>query len=195
MNNFDNYAKNWNTETRIKCSHTIANSIKNNIKLNKNMDILDFGCGTGSLIFPLIDKVRTAHGIDLSSKMLDILKEKSKNYKNLTTELLGIFELSSVFDLIISSMVMHHIEDITELAKKLYNSLNPNGVIALADLMEEDGSFHNSMDGVFFLGFSNEFLDKVFKSAGFKEIKIIENVFTVEKNCNKYSLFLLIGKK
>jgi len=195
MSNFNERAKDWDTESKIERSNAIARSIKNNIKLDKNMNILDFGCGTGLLIFPLIEKVGAVHGIDLSPNMLDILKEKGKDYKNLTTELTGIFEINSTFDLIMSSMVMHHIEDITKLAKKLYDSLNPNGVIAIADLMKEDGSFHGSLDEIYFLGFSNDFLEEIFKDAGFKEVKIVENIFIIEKNEKKYPLFLLIGKK
>jgi len=195
MNNFNERAKNWDTESKIERSNAIAKSIKNNIKLDKNMNILDFGCGTGLLIFPLINEVGSVHGIDLAPNMLDILKEKGKNHKNLTTELKGIYEVTSTFDLIMSSMVMHHIEDITKLAKKLYDSLNLDGVIAIADLMKEDGSFHDSMDGIYALGFSNEFLEKIFKGVGFKEIKVFENIFIIEKNNKKYPLFLLIAKK
>lgn len=195
MNNFNESAKNWDTEAKVKLGSAIAKSIKKNIKLYKNMNVLDFGCGTGLLIFPLIDEVGTVHGIDLAPNMLDILKEKGRDYKNLTTELSGIFEITSTFDLIMSSMVMHHIEDITKLAKKLYDSLNPNGMIAIADIMKEDGSFHDSLDGIYFFGFSNEFLEKIFKGAGFKEIKIVEDIFIIEKNDKKYPLFLLIGKK
>ena len=195
MSNFNERAKDWDTESKIERSNAIARSIKNNIKLDKNMNILDFGCGTGLLIFPLIEEVGAVHGIDLAPNMLDILKEKGKNYKNLTTELTGIFEITSTFDLIMSSMVMHHIKDITKLAVKLYNSLNPDGMIAIADLMEEDGSFHDSLDGIYSLGFSNEFLKKIFRSAGFKEIKVVKNIFVIEKNKKKYPLFLLVGKK
>lgn len=195
MSNFNERAKNWDTESKIERSNAIAKSIKTNIKLDENMSILDFGCGTGLLIFPLIEEVGSVHGIDLAPNMLDILKEKSKNHKNLTTELTGIFEITSTFDLIMSSMVMHHIEDIRKLAKKLYDSLNPNGVIAIADLMKEDGSFHDSLDGIYALGFSNEFLEQIFKGAGFKEVQIVENIFIIEKNNKKYPLFLLVGKK
>ncbi|MEI6857344.1 methyltransferase domain-containing protein [Psychrilyobacter sp.] len=195
MSNFNERAKDWDTESKIERSNAIARSIKNNIKLNKNMNILDFGCGTGLLIFPLIEEVGAVHGIDLAPNMLDILKGKGKGYKNLTTELTGIFEITSTFDLIMSSMVMHHIENITKLAVKLYDSLNLDGIIAIADLMEEDGSFHDSLDGIYSLGFSNEFLEKIFRGAGFKEIKVVENIFIIEKNNKKYALFLLIGKR
>jgi cyclopropane fatty-acyl-phospholipid synthase-like methyltransferase len=195
MSNFNERAKDWDTESKIERSNAIARSIKNNIKLDKNMNILDFGCGTGLLIFPLIEEVGAVHGIDLAPNMLDILKEKGKGYKNLTTELTGIFEITSTFDLIMSSMVMHHIKDITKLAVKLYDSLNPDGMIAIADLMEEDGSFHDSLGGIYSLGFSNEFLEKIFRDAGFKEIRVVENIFVIEKNKKKYPLFLLVGKK
>ena len=162
MNNFDNRAKSWDTKSKIERSNAIAKSIAKNIKLNKNMDILDFGCGTGLLIFPLIQQVKSIHGIDLSPNMLDILEQKKGKFKNITSEIKGVFEVSSTYDLIISSMVMHHIKDMSALAKKLHNSLNHKGMIAIADLMKEDGSFHDSLDGIYSLGFSNDFLKKNF---------------------------------
>ena len=195
MDKFNNSAKNWDTKMKVERSNAIAKSIKNNIKLNKNMNVLDFGCGTGLLIFPLIEEVGKVHGIDLAPNMLEVLEGKGKNYENLTTEYTGIFEISSTFDLIMSSMVMHHIQDKSKLAKKLYDTLNPNGLIAIADLMLEDGSFHDSMEGVYDLGFSNDFLKKTFEDAGFKDIEVVENIFVIEKNDKEYPLFLLIGKK
>ena len=195
MSIFNEYTKNLDETPEIKRGNAIANSIKSNIKLRKNMNVLDFGCGTGSLIFPLIEDVKEIHGIDLDTNKLDILKEKGKKFKNLTIELTGIFEITSTFDLIISSMVMHHIKDLTKLATKIYDSLNPKGIIAIGDLMEEDGSFHSSLDEVYALGFSSDLLKKTFEGVGFKDVKIIENIFIIERNNNEYPLFLLTGKK
>jgi len=195
MSNLDLKAKNWDTKDKIDRSNTIAKVIKDNINLNKNMDVLDFGCGTGLLTYPLIQEVNSIKAIDLSSNMLEVLIEKNKENHNITTEVTGIFEITSQFDLITSSMVMHHIKDTPKLSKKLFTLLNDGGYIAMADLMKEDGSFHNSLEGIHSKGYTREFLEKTFKEAGFSEIKIIENIFSIDKGGKSFPLFLLIAKR
>ncbi|MCK5780221.1 MAG: class I SAM-dependent methyltransferase [Psychrilyobacter sp.] len=195
MDKFNNQAKKWDTEEKIKRGNSISKAIAKNINLNKQMNVLDFGCGTGLLIIPLLDKVKSIHGIDLAPNMLKVLDNKGEKYNNLTTELTNIFEIDSKFNLIMSSMVMHHIEDTPKLAEKLYDSLEPNGILAIADLSKEDGSFHDSLDGVYSLGYSNDYLEETFLKVGFKEVKVVENIFTIEKKDKKYPLFLLIGTK
>ena len=39
-------------------------------------------------------------------------------------------------------MVLHHVNDIEKIIGKFYRLLNPGGYLAIADLYEEDGSFH-----------------------------------------------------
>ena len=46
------------------------------------------------------------------------------------------------FDLIFTQMVLHHVTDIERIINKFHQLLNPNGYLAIADLYEEDGSFH-----------------------------------------------------
>jgi len=195
MSNFDSRAKNWDTEEKINRSKSVADVIKKQVKLNNNMKVLDFGCGTGLLSYFLIDYVKSIHAIDLSENMLKILKEKNTDNKNITTELTGIFDINSKFDLIVSSMVMHHIENTPKLAKKLYDSTTDNGIVAIADLAFEDGSFHSSHEGVFYNGFKPEFIITTFKNVGFSDVSIIPNIFIMKKNNKEYPLFLLIAKK
>jgi len=195
MSNFDSQAKNWDTEDKINRGNAIAKTIIDQVKLNKNINALDFGCGTGLLTYSIIDYVKSVHAIDLSKNMLETLNNKNHDNKNITTELTGIFDISSKFDLIMSSMVMHHIEDTPKLARKLYDSITDHGAIAIADLIYEDGSFHDSQDGVFYNGFKFEVLDETFKNAGFSDVTIIKNVFIIKKNNKEYPLFLLIARK
>jgi cyclopropane fatty-acyl-phospholipid synthase-like methyltransferase len=195
---FKEKAKEYDTESsRTKNVDHIAEAVLKEIPFSKEMHIMDFGSGTGLLlsnIAPFVDKITA---VDISSSMNEVLRSKINSIKcnleiaeiDLTTE-----SLNRKFDVIISSMAIHHVEDIPNLFKIFYTLLNENGYIALADLDKEDGSFHTTNTGVFHHGFDRNKFVTIAKSAGFKDLKI-ENASTVEKPTGNYSVFLLTGKK
>lgn len=62
----------------------ILQHIQKDFKKNKNMNILDIGCGNGNLIFN-VDKIyknANFYGIDSEKKLIKFCKEKFKNKKN-----------------------------------------------------------------------------------------------------------------
>ncbi len=190
----DNYEQDNN---RVNNVENIANSILKNIKFNNCMDIMDFGSGTGLLlekIAPFVDKITA---VDISASMNKKLNEK-KNLLKCELEILEIditkTKLDKKFDGIISSMTIHHVEDVPMLLKDFYEMLNENGFIALADLDVEDGSFHTEDTGVFHFGFERKTLQSYATSAGFKNIKI-ESSSMAYKPHGKYSIFLLTAQK
>jgi cyclopropane fatty-acyl-phospholipid synthase-like methyltransferase len=125
------------------------------------------------------------------------LSEKIK-YLDCEVEILQLdltkTKLDMKFDGIISSMTMHHIEDIQSMFNDFYAMLNDNGVIAIADLDTEDGSFHTDDTGVFHFGFDRKAFEDKAIAAGFKNIKIITASID-EKPHGNYPVFLLIGNK
>ena len=62
--------------------------------LNAESNVLDFGCATGTLALSLADKAKNIHGIDLSSKMIQIAQQRKEEIKidNIT------FFQSTIFD-------------------------------------------------------------------------------------------------
>ena len=63
-------------------------------------------------------------------------------------------------DLVMSAMAMHHVEDTAQLVESFKEHLNPGGMLALADLDAEDGSFHPpDVEGVFHHGFKRDAVD------------------------------------
>jgi ubiquinone/menaquinone biosynthesis C-methylase UbiE len=77
--NFDQEAANWDQVTgRVKVAHDIAQSMIQEIILTPDMDVLDFGCGTGLLTFALQPFVRSITGVDSSQGMLNVFKTKIK---------------------------------------------------------------------------------------------------------------------
>ncbi len=190
----NSYEKNSN---RVRNVRNIADAIGKEITFNKSMEIMDFGSGTGLLLenfAPLVNKITA---IDMSPSMNQELNNK-KDILDCQLEILEIdlskTKLNKSFDGIISSMTLHHIENIKELFIDFYNMLNSDGIIALADLDIEDGSFHKENTGVHHFGFEADYLIKTAKEAGFKNLKI-QPVSIVLKPYGEYPVFLLTGNK
>jgi len=178
-----------------KSSEAIANKIRKNIVIDKNMHLLDFSSGTGLLLEELASEVAKITAVDISPSMTKILREKTTPCKidikelDLTKETLDI-----EVDGIISSMTMHHIEDIEAMFTKFYSMLKRGGFIAIADLDTEDGSFHTLNTGVEHFGFNRDEFLKYAKEAGFKNCKI-EDATTISKSYVDYGVFLLTAIK
>lgn len=182
---------------RVVNVENIANSILKNVKLDKAMHIMDFGSGTGLLlerIAPFVDKITA---IDISKSMNRQLKNK-RNDLGCKIEILELdlskTKIDKKFDGIISSMTMHHIEDIESMFNKFYSMLHVDGIIAISDLDLEDGSFHTEDTGVFHFGFDREEFIKSAREAGFRDINIT-SASIVHKQQGNYPVFLLTGIK
>jgi len=159
--------------------------------------IMDFGSGTGLLTEQIAPYVRKMTTIDVSPSMNEQLRTKKEQ---LTCELnmleldLTTTEIHESFDGIISSMTIHHVEDVQALFHKFYRLLNSGGTIALADLDKEDGTFHTEDMGVFHFGFDQEEFAACAQKAGFKDVNI-EIVSVAKKPHGDYPIFLLTGRK
>ena len=186
-----------NEQSRTQNVSTIAQTILREVSFSKEMSVMDFGSGTGLLLSEITPYIGEITAVDISSSMNAVLKSKIADLKcsvqivqmDLTKE-----TLDRKFDVIISSMTIHHIEDTLALFKKFHSLLKDNGIIAIADLDTEDGSFHTEDTGVFHFGFDRENFVEMVKNAGFQNIKI-QNASTIVKPTKDYSVFLITAQK
>ncbi len=175
----------------------IASLIQKNIELSTEMNLMDFGSGTGLLlerIAPHVDKITA---VDISKSMNQQLQNKKERIAcnlEIVEMDLTISDLDRKFDGIISSMTMHHVEDIKAIFDKFYKMLNEGGFIAIADLDTEDGSFHDEDTGVFHQGFCRDQLDNIISLTQFRDVQI-QNASTFRKKHGEYTLFLLTAYK
>lgn len=204
FNDFDDYAKTWDTDKRINRAKIIANEISNLIDADKNYSAMEFGCGTGLVSFNLYDKFKKITLIDSSKEMINVLNSKIRKYKvdNMIACYLDISDENSLdmkFDVIYNSMVLHHIHDIEAIISKFYELLNDDGYLYIVDLDEEDGSFHKEYpDFNGHNGFNKEKLRNILNTAGFNEVE--SNTFfydekIIEDQKINYSLFLMKARK
>lgn len=195
---FENRSKTYSKDSkRVRNVQTIAQGMLKNIKYEEHMHIMDFGSGTGLLSIEIAPHVGKITGIDMSKSMNQELLE-NKHLVDCDLEILELdlskSDVDKKFDGIISSMTLHHVEDIKKLFKKFHDMLDEGGTIALSDLYTEDGTFHSEDTGVFHFGFEEDFIIECALEAGFRELEIHEVSVAKKPNAN-YPIFLLTGVK
>ena len=195
---FAHKSKSWDMNSkRVKNAKGIAELIVKNINLNKDMEIMDFGAGTGLLSYFVAPFVKKIVAVDNSPSMLLEFQNKCDEFVCETEVLakdLSKETLERKFNGIISSMTMHHLNDTLALFRKLYEMLEEDGFVALADLDSEDGSFHSDNTGVFHHGFDREALEVIAQEAGFKEITF-DTASTIVKPDREFTVFLMTAHK
>ena len=123
----------------IPCFDELYDITKNLANSKKDKpQILDLGAGTGLLTKYLFEKYPEAEFtlIDLSEEMLKLAKNRFQRYNNFKYITADYLEHDfNSFDIIVSSLSIHHIEDKEKkkLYKKIYNALNPEGIFLNAD--------------------------------------------------------------
>ena len=195
---FAHKSKSWDMSSkRVKNAKGIAELIVKNIKLNKSMELMDFGAGTGLLSYFIAPFVKKIVAVDNSPSMLVEFENKCDEFSCETEVIekdLSSDTLDRNFDGIISSMTIHHLEDTAALLSKLYDMLNDGGFVAIADLDSEDGSFHSDNTGVFHYGFDRHLLAQHAQEVGFKDVTF-SLASTINKPHADFTVFLMTAVK
>lgn len=200
---FDKEAAGWDEHpTRVQLAQDVASAIARAVPLGRTMDVLDFGCGTGIVTLQLAASVGTVTGVDSSQGMLEVLNAKidRQGQTNVTTRRLHPGdEVSGAYDLIVTSMTLHHVADIDAQLTQFFRALKASGWLCVADLDPEQGEFHDDNTGVFHLGFDREALRRAFVRAGFADVHDVtaaEVVKPTQKSgLRTFRVFLMTGQK
>ncbi len=199
---FDQAAADWDKkQRRVQLAHDIATAIAR-LPLNREMTAMDYGCGTGLVGLALAPKLKWLTGVDTSEGMLTVLAEKAAKLSenNVATRLLDLALAPSPeqFDLVICSMTLHHIEKVDKVLSEFFASLNPDGYLAVADLDEEDGSFHEQYAGEKHYGFERQKLKRKLADIGFQDIQF-QTVHAIDKSIDgeqkSFPIFLVTARK
>jgi tRNA (cmo5U34)-methyltransferase len=204
MNEFDIKAAEWDRNPmHWDRSMVIVNEMKKLISLTKEMTALEYGAGTGIASFLLKDHLKEITLMDNSSEMVKIITGKIgttqvKNLKALNFDLEHSDYNNEKFDLIFTQMVLHHIADIDTIIGRFNNLLNPGGYLAIADLYEEEGSFHgNGFTG--HRGFNIDNLSDILERNKFTGISH-KTCFTIDRKVSDtetklFDVFILIANR
>lgn len=109
--------------------------IQKEIKANPGDNVLDVGCGNGTLIKMLADQYKiNGFGTDISEKMIEnaILKNPEMRFEVAGCEKTP-FE-DQTFDIITVCAAYHHFPDVTAFAKETHRLLREKGMIYIAEI-------------------------------------------------------------
>ncbi|MBT6661780.1 MAG: class I SAM-dependent methyltransferase [Nitrospina sp.] len=195
---FNEKAKDWDAnEMRKMLSSVIGSAILEHVSLHDQMRVMDFGAGTGLITSQVAPLVKKIVAVDISEAMLNKLVSKPELQGKVEIVCQDIIHqpIAEKFDLIMSAMAMHHVKDTSKLIQRFSEHLSHGALIALADLDNEDGSFHpKDTEGVFHFGFERNPLQIILEKHGFREIKFI-TAHTINKEGKKYPIFLVTATK
>ena len=200
---FDQVANRYDRPDKIKRSEEFVEKLLKLIPINKDFKVMDIGAGTGLVDTVLSDYVGQIYAFDLSEGMLNVFKEKINKNKIKNIKIFKIDVLSEEFperdfDLVITSMTFHHLDNPKDALKKIKGYLKDGGYVAVIDLEKEDGTFHSDNSDVKHFGFEKEDVENWFKNNGFKDVKVM-TIYSIRKEregkFKDYPVFLAIGKK
>ncbi|GAA4399001.1 class I SAM-dependent methyltransferase [Fodinibacter luteus] len=199
---FDEQATTWDdTPGHEERQVAVAEAIEQAVSLNPGMRALDVGCGTGRLSILLADRVASVVVTDPSAGMVQVARERIEAaglgdrmravQADLTTD-----SVDGDFDVVWSSLALHHVQDLDGLLRSVAGLLVDGGVLAVADLDEDpDGAFHaEKVDFDGHDGFDRRRLAEQLGHAGFVEISFTDAT-TILKGDRTFGVFLCTATK
>jgi 2-polyprenyl-3-methyl-5-hydroxy-6-metoxy-1,4-benzoquinol methylase len=148
--------------------------------------ILDFGCGTGLICNEIAENVEIVHAIDISTKMIEISKNKASERKiqNIDFERTTIFDDKfkvGSFDAIIAFNIFHLLEEPQKHFQRINQILKPGGLIISSTPCMSEALLLNSVLKVFsFIGLTPKL--NSFTSSDMEHMLLNESFKTVELN-------------
>jgi SAM-dependent methyltransferase len=165
---------------------------------------MDYGCGTGLLTVLLSARLGHVVAVDNSQEMLEVLAGKLRDLGigNIEVRCLDLTTEATPderFDLIFSSMALHHMSEPAALVGTLAGLMRPGGYLAIADLDAEDGSFHGEAAGEVHHGFSEAQMRGFMGGAGLTDPEVgVAHVMTREEadgGVREYRVLLTVAQK
>jgi ubiquinone/menaquinone biosynthesis C-methylase UbiE len=136
----DRNAKIWNRLADSYAKRPVANEAAYQKKLQvtqrylrPDMEVLEFGCGTGSTAIVHSPFVKHILAIDISERMIAIANEKiaAKGISNITFKPGSIEDLlitDSTLDVVMGHNILHLLKDKDATLAKVYRMLKPGGI-------------------------------------------------------------------
>jgi 2-polyprenyl-3-methyl-5-hydroxy-6-metoxy-1,4-benzoquinol methylase len=194
---FDDEAATWDDDPGLeKRQVAVAQAITEAVALRPRMKAVDVGGGTGRLSILLADQVGSVVVTDPSAGMVRVAQERIEAaglsdrlravQADLTTD-----RLDGSYDVVWSSMALHHVEDLDGLLRSVAALLVDGGRLCIADLdADPDGAFHaDKVDFAGHHGFDRHLLGEQLARAGFADVSFVDAT-TILKGDREFGVFL-----
>ena len=171
--------------------------------LTPDMDVFEFGCGTGSTAIYHAPYVKRILALDVSSKMIEIARAKaeSKSIDNVTFEVGSIEDFAVAeesYDVVMAHSILHLLKDRAQALAKVHAMLKPGGIFVSSTVCMENSFLRKTMALVFSFVSLTGFLPFVSISSAEQLAESIEEAgFHIEHRWrpNRNAALFLIAKK
>ena len=199
---FDAEAATWDDDPgHEERQVAVARAIAETLDLDETMSAVDVGGGTGRLSILLADRVGSAVVTDPSAGMVQVAQERIEaaglgDRLRAVRADLTVDPLDGTYDVMWSSMALHHVHDLDALLKAVAGLLVDGGRLAIADLDEDpDGAFHaEKVDFDGHHGFKREHLAEQLTRAGFTDVGFMDAT-SIVKGDREFGVFLCTATK
>lgn len=196
---FDATAQDWDRdEAKVAQAARVAQAVAAAVPLDRAMRVLEYGAGTGLVTQALGDRVGPATLADSSAGMREVLGAKVAD-GSLAGGRVWDLDLerqpapADRFDLVVCSNVLHHVRRLEQVLDGLTTLLAPGGYLCIADLDQEDGSFHgHDFDGHH--GFSRPELAAQLTAAGLTDVTVGDGTW-LDREGVIYQVFLAVARR
>lgn len=190
-NEWDEYAENWDVDPEVEeYSIKAFSELLKNISID-DLDVLDFGCGTGALAQLMSPKVKSIVAIDPSTEMIKHLNKKSLTNVSsisdyLSKELIqNLPDFENKFDLIVASSVCGFLPDYEATLSLLKYLLKEDGVYVQWDWLSNDDSSG--------MGLSERRVKQAFVANGFINTRVT-SPFIMSSSKGNMPVLMAIGQ-
>jgi 2-polyprenyl-3-methyl-5-hydroxy-6-metoxy-1,4-benzoquinol methylase len=134
---WDRLANNWDAPGVNLGENDLRIIEKTKRYIHAGSSVLDYGCATGSIALEIANAAKAVHGIDLSSKMIEIARRKADERKveNIGFTHRTVFDESlekESFDLILAFSILHLLENPAQAINRINQLLKPGGLFISA---------------------------------------------------------------
>ena len=203
MDDFNDKAQTWDADPiKQERALAIAAAIRQRVPLTPDWSALEYGCGTGLLSFALQADLGRITLADSSLGMLAVLEKKIAaagltHWRPLALDLMADPPPAEHYHLIYTLMTLHHVADVDRLLQIFYDLLHPAGWLGIADLDQEDGSFHGAgFTG--HCGFDRAALRAQLLRAGFSSVNFSTSYLmkkAADRGLREYPVFLAVATR
>lgn len=167
--------------------------------LTPEMDLLEFGCGTGSTALEHAPHVRSVLATDIAPRMIEIAREKAakaevSNVRFEATTLEGVEAAPASFDMVLGLNILHLLDDWPQHIRKAHDLLKPGGLLvtSTACLADTHGWLRFVIPILRLTGFAPPVV--FFTAKRFKDEMAACGFEIIEEYRPKSSLFLIARK-
>jgi 2-polyprenyl-3-methyl-5-hydroxy-6-metoxy-1,4-benzoquinol methylase len=198
---FDERAATWDDDPGHRDrARAVAAAIRDQVHLTPSTRVIEYGAGTGLLAEELASDVGPVTVTDPSAGMREVIAAKvaagvlpGAVVSDLDLERDAVPD--GRYDLVVTVMALHHVTDVRPVLAGFAALLEPGGVVAIADLDAEDGSFHSDhTDFHGHDGFDRDELTRQLTEAGFDAIGFVDAT-EIERDGRTYGVFLATARR